>query len=233
MNNTNTKNINLFSNFIKRWFFSTNHKDIGTLYLIFSIFAGVIGTWFSIMIRTELAYPGIQYFNGDWQQYNVVITGHAFIMIVRRCASFWDVLLNIYILIVCILQETNLKGKTQGGQEHVSKRSFKSKLELILGSEQNPIWLKLDCLNDISKSPINEGRNKSSYGFLCVLSTLISCIDKISTQTQAIMNSFTGRKSNLSGILTQKEGTTGLPKGSNSYGNGNLVVSFQMEWKVN
>jgi len=81
MNRFNTVDINSFSNFIKRWFFSTNHKDIGTLYLIFSIFAGVIGTWFSIMIRTELAYPGIQYFNGDWQQYNVVITGHAFIMI--------------------------------------------------------------------------------------------------------------------------------------------------------
>lgn len=67
--------------FINRWFFSTNHKDIGTLYLIFSILAGLVGTWFSIMIRTELAYPGFQYFNGDLQHYNVIITGHAFIMI--------------------------------------------------------------------------------------------------------------------------------------------------------
>ena len=43
--------------------------------------AGLVGTWFSIMIRTELAYPGFQYFNGDLQHYNVIITGHAFIMI--------------------------------------------------------------------------------------------------------------------------------------------------------
>lgn len=70
-----------YNNIFKRWFLSTNHKDIGTLYLVFSIFAGVIGTWFSILIRTELAYPGIQYFNGDWGHYNQVVTGHAFIMI--------------------------------------------------------------------------------------------------------------------------------------------------------
>jgi heme/copper-type cytochrome/quinol oxidase subunit 1 len=80
----NTKNFKFFefcNIFVNRWFFSTNHKDIGTLYLIFSIFAGLVGTWFSIMIRTELAYPGSQYFNGDFQYYNVIITGHAFIMI--------------------------------------------------------------------------------------------------------------------------------------------------------
>lgn len=56
-----------------RWLCSTNHKDIGTLYLFFGLFAGIIGTVFSILIRLELAYPGEQAFMGNHQFYNVVL----------------------------------------------------------------------------------------------------------------------------------------------------------------
>jgi len=81
--------------FFSRWFMSTNHKDIGTLYLIFAITAGVIGGAISGLMRAELAKPGIQYlatiaaalgvsnpsFDQQLHLWNVLITAHGLIMV--------------------------------------------------------------------------------------------------------------------------------------------------------
>ena len=80
--------------FFARWFLSTNHKDIGTLYLIFAIVAGIIGGLISGVMRAELAEPGIQILTQGWplgagsanfdealHHWNVLITAHGLIMV--------------------------------------------------------------------------------------------------------------------------------------------------------
>jgi cytochrome c oxidase subunit I len=66
--------------FFTRWFLSTNHKDIGSMYLLFAIFAGLVGGFLSVLMRLELQEPGLQIFSNP-NMYNVVVTGHGLIMV--------------------------------------------------------------------------------------------------------------------------------------------------------
>ncbi len=65
----------------KRWAYSTNHKDIGTMYIIYAIVAGLIGAGMSVWFRMELQQPGDQIFHGNYQFFNVLVTAHALIMV--------------------------------------------------------------------------------------------------------------------------------------------------------
>lgn len=74
-------NLKYILDFIIKWTCSTNHKQIGTLYMLLGGFAGVVGTGLSMVIRLELAQPGNNMLEENHQLYNVVVTSHGLIMI--------------------------------------------------------------------------------------------------------------------------------------------------------
>src|SRR5256714_8031290 len=64
----------------RRYLYSTNHKDIGTMYLVFALLGGLVGGVLSIGMRLELMHPGLQFFH-DAHMFNVFTTAHGLIMI--------------------------------------------------------------------------------------------------------------------------------------------------------
>src|SRR3990167_7362798 len=65
--------------FVQRWLYSTNHKDIGTLYLLFALVMFFIGGSMALVIRAELFQPGLQLVEPEF--FNQMTTMHALVMI--------------------------------------------------------------------------------------------------------------------------------------------------------
>lgn len=126
------------------WFNSTNAKEIGTLYLVFAVFSGMIGTAFSVMIRLELSSPGVQFLSGDHQLFNVIISAHAFIMI------FFMVNLLQYKK-TSIIRFKNNNVKFQKVSTIFSQSQFKSQS------------LKVRCYSTFSSAVRSTNLNTNSY----------------------------------------------------------------------
>jgi len=114
-------NISLWT---ERWFLSSNAKDIGTLYLIFALFSGLLGTAFSVLIRLELSGPGVQYI-ADNQLYNSIITAHAILMIFfmvmpALIGGFGNFLLPLLVGGPDMANRINLLGKKQHKIKHLN-----------------------------------------------------------------------------------------------------------------
>ena len=72
---------------IKRWLFTTNHKDIGTMYLIFSLIMFFAGGSMALVIRSELMTPGLQFVHPEF--FNQMTTMHALIMVFGAVMPAW------------------------------------------------------------------------------------------------------------------------------------------------
>src|SRR5439155_10219406 len=63
----------------RRWLYANSHKDIGTMYLLFSLTMFIVGGALAMLLRLELLRPGLQFFNPE--QFNQFTTMHGLIMI--------------------------------------------------------------------------------------------------------------------------------------------------------
>jgi Cytochrome C and Quinol oxidase polypeptide I/NUMOD1 domain/GIY-YIG catalytic domain len=130
-------------------FTSTNAKEIGTLYLIFAVFAGMIGTAFSVLIRLELAAPGLQFLAGDHQLFNVIISAHALIMIFFMVKY----MLKPYFLIPCpSISSTSQCSKSKRCEKNFNVKHYNTKYKYVrsYSSTSNPSNSLIEEIKSIS-----------------------------------------------------------------------------------
>lgn len=116
--------------YIQRWLYSTNAKDIAVLYFIFAIFSGIVGSIMSLIIRLELAAPGNQVLHGNHQLFNVLVVGHALLMI------FFLVMPG---LVGGFGNQKNVKNNNDINHNIENKKYIESNYNSLLSSQSNNI----------------------------------------------------------------------------------------------
>jgi len=174
----------------ERWLLSSNAKDIGTLYLIFAVFSGLLGTAFSILIRLELSGPGVQYI-ADNQLYNAIITAHAILMIffmVKINANMLNVKWNLSPILLYRRYST-MKIAEDDDNHNKGNRDFKPKCKYVKILVEDPynnrkiivnvtkkqkgiyVWETLDGENIYVGHSINLYNRISSYFMPSILNS--------------------------------------------------------------
>lgn len=105
--------------------YSTNAKEIGTLYLVFAIFAGMIATGFSVLIRLELSSPGVQFLQGDHQLFNVIITAHGILMLFFMVKINYNIIENLFFDVKFLNFKKTIKGIYEINSLGYNKKIYK------------------------------------------------------------------------------------------------------------
>ena len=124
------------SMWMERWFCSSNAKDIGTLYLIFAVFSGLVGTAFSVLIRLELSAPGVQILNGAIRllinHYSTCIYDFFFIDFSQQWHGGFNILPSFGLLSTTVLFKWNKKDKISNIKWEIHYKNFFINILFIL-----------------------------------------------------------------------------------------------------
>lgn len=215
-------------NWLSRWVYSTNHKDIGTLYIIFGGLSGMIGTGFSVVIRLELSNPGDLFLAGDYQLYNVIITAHAFIMIFL-CAVADDVFVH-GIIPSGVFRESPVNQLAYlWGETNIGDNSMPVKPQWVRTRNHKNLGWDRTLMVKANASTLFEGRitwpicSRAYSNFV----GSDGLEEKLSEPTPTIPS--IGMDIDKGGPkrakIRQTKLTTGLPKGRKVLGDGELIVA--------